>query len=428
MKLDMDPIVLLSLFSLHALSLSVMCRLKYSPKATAFIWGVVCVFCVGLSLLCKALFPDIWISSTYSVTILLFYFCCTFLVDESPSQTIFLFLLYAFVFMAICILSECLVCLFHVQTHNFPAILIRRGLQVAVLLCYVKWIKRNFDASRNKLEGGWWCLNLTAVMIQVFEAILFSKIMAGKPGIYQWILVLMLLLLFVMVYWVIFRTIGLMQKAAEKEESEQREHFLRRQMEMMKERDADARRIRHDARHHNLLLADYAENGQLLEIRNYLKQQETEFRQTSAFLFCENNAINSILSSYYRKAENVGISMDIHAEAAQDIGVREIDLTAILGNLLENAVKGCFFLQYVKKEIYVRIRTKSRKLVIVVENPCDETLVFHIDGDTKEKRAGTGIQSILRSVRIYNGEIDFQAKDGLFRACILLNLKNAKNP
>lgn len=428
MSLDMDPIVLLSLFSLHALSLSVMCRLKYSPKVTAFIWGVVCVFCVGLSLLCQALFSDIWISFAYSVTILLFYFCCAFLVDESPSQTIFLFLLYAFAFMAICILSECLVCLFHVQAHNLAAILIRRGLQVVILLCYIKWIKRKFDASRSKLEGGWWCLNLTAAMIQAFEAILFMKIMAEKLEIYQWFLVLMLLLLFVMVYWVIFRTIGLMRTAAEKEESEQREHFLRRQMEMMKERDTEARRIRHDARHHNLLLADYAENGQLLKIRDYLKQQEMEYRQSSAFVFCENSAVNSILSAYCRKAENVGISMEIHAEAAQDIGVREIDLTAILGNLLENAVNGCLLSQCVKNEIHVRIRTKSKKFVIVVENSCDETLVFHMDGNTKEKKIGIGIQSILHSARIYNGETDFQAKDGLFRACVLLNLKKAKNP
>ena len=58
-------------------------------------------------------------------------------------------------------------------------------------------------------------------------------------------------------------------------------------------------------------------------------------------------------------------------------------------------------------KINVSMHIKSGKLAIIVENTCNEEVYFE-EGIPKSKyKEGIGIQSILRSVNIYHGEIGF---------------------
>lgn len=56
--------------------------------------------------------------------------------------------------------------------------------------------------------------------------------------------------------------------------------------------------------------------------------------------FCGNKTVNSILSAYTQKAKQAGIRMTVEAAVKQDVGIKDIDFTAILGNAMENAVHG----------------------------------------------------------------------------------------
>lgn len=62
----------------------------------------------------------------------------------------------------------------------------------------------------------------------------------------------LLIIVLLAVYAVFFNSIHLMHIAAEKQRVELQSQFLLRQVETMKESVLEARRIRHDARHHDL--------------------------------------------------------------------------------------------------------------------------------------------------------------------------------
>ena len=158
------------------------------------------------------------------------------------------------------------------------------------------------------------------------------------------------------------------------------------------------------------------------ELVQYLDEQEAEQRRGAKLKFCENRAINSILVSYVSKAEEQGISTSVQADVKQDTGIRDMDLTAILGNLMENAVNGCLTSRKAERRIEVRIHTRSGKLVFTVRNSCSNDLRFQGEKAQVNIRTGTGIQSILRSARIYNGEADFQGENGVFVSRVLVNL------
>ena len=78
--------------------------------------------------------------------------------------------------------------------------------------------------------------------------------------------------------------------------------LLERNMEILEESLESGRRIRHDARHHNAVIAEYLRRGQKDELLAYLKEYERELDIRTPENICSNTAVNNILSAYTRRA------------------------------------------------------------------------------------------------------------------------------
>ena len=79
------------------------------------------------------------------------------------------------------------------------------------------------------------------------------------------------------------------------------------------------RRIRHDARHHNAVIAEYVRRGQQEELLQYLKEYEEEITQGIPEMICANTAVNNILAAYTRKARNEGIKVMLDAQVGRNL-------------------------------------------------------------------------------------------------------------
>ena len=99
--------------------------------------------------------------------------------------------------------------------------------------------------------------------------------------------------------------------------------------------------------------------------------------------------------------------------------VRDIDLIALLGNLLENALHGCQ--KSGKENTYIKIQThlKNKKFVIICDNICSDNLEL-ADGLPAGK--GIGISSILTACQKYDGNLNYRVEDGICSVCAVLNL------
>lgn len=186
----------------------------------------------------------------------------------------------------------------------------------------------------------------------------------------------------------------------------------------------ETRRIRHDIRHHNLLIAQYAEKGQVDELLQYLGEYEKASDIHLEQVYCENLAANNILCAYVRKAKKLGFEVRLNVALEQDIGIKDIDLVAILANLMENAIHGCIQSEKSKPFIELNIGRKASKLVIYARNTAGGDIQFE-NGIPKPKTGdGIGVSSILSSAKRYGSEYDFSLENGVF-SCQLL-LKSAK--
>ena len=208
---------------------------------------------------------------------------------------------------------------------------------------------------------------------------------------------------------------------AEKELLEVNEQLLHQQMELMRESEKEAARIRHDARHHVLLIKEYVQKGELEELLVYLNQYGEDIENYKSRDLCQNRAVNSILSAYDRKAKHQNIEVRIDVKLSEGLAIRDIDWIAILANLFENAIHGCTDSGASEKHISIYIAQKRNKVIIQCCN-ASGPVIFEKGLPQSGTGGGMGVFSIRKAVLRYGGETDFAVENGQFVTRILLNL------
>ena len=209
---------------------------------------------------------------------------------------------------------------------------------------------------------------------------------------------------------------------AEKELLEVNEQLLHQQMDLMRESKIEAARIRHDVRHHTLLIREYVQKREYGQLLAYLTQYDEDVEKWEAKDISRNLAVNSILLAYAKKArrQNIQVTMDIRL--GENLPVRDIDWIAILANMFENAIHGCAGSGQAQQEIDIYISQKKNKVIIQCQNTSSKEVVFRKGLPQSDKGGGVGVTSIIKAVSRYEGVTDFSVQDGMFITRILLNL------
>ena len=209
---------------------------------------------------------------------------------------------------------------------------------------------------------------------------------------------------------------------AEKELLEVNEQLLHQQMDLMRESELEAARIRHDVRHHTLLIEEYVRKGEYEELLSYLAQYGEGIEKRKVSNISKNRAVNSILSAYAKKARSHNIQVAMDVRVAEELPIRDIDWVAILANMFENAIHGCIGSGLVQQAINIYIAQKRNKVIIQCRNTSMEEVIFRKGLPQSEKGGGIGVRSIIKAASNYEGETDFALEDGQFVTRILLNL------
>lgn len=201
--------------------------------------------------------------------------------------------------------------------------------------------------------------------------------------------------------------------------------FLERQMEILEESVESGKRLRHDIRHHNTVIAECARRGQTEELLQYLQEYDRETEQGMPEAICANTAVNNMLSAYTRKAEDEQIEVRLDVELGKDSEIPSVDLVAILANVYENAIHACVEVKKCMEgqECFIHLMLKKRKnkLIISCSNTCRKEAVFKNGKPESKFTGGIGISSIIRTAEKYGGEYDFKNEDGVFIFRLIMN-------
>jgi Tfp pilus assembly protein PilV len=305
------------------------------------------------------------------------------------------------------------------QLHWAFTILIHSLLLSAMITYFLRYVCPLCRAASKNITTGWALLifvnivfMITIVLSSVFPVRLTNF---GDPAVITFIFLSVSILA---VYPVIFSNINSMSEAATKRETERQNKLLLAQIEVETAQLAADSQARHDRRHHNLVMLEFANNNDIESVREYLKKLvESESRIFGEPRYCENRMINTVLSVYERRAQESGISVRISVNAGRDLAVSPQDLVIVIANLFENAIHAVQKLENKESCIKVFIKEHVCRLVIKVENPCRDDLSFD------ETCYGVGICSVIAAANKYNGMFDFNAENGIFSAKVSLNLE-----
>ena len=202
-----------------------------------------------------------------------------------------------------------------------------------------------------------------------------------------------------------------------KREVETQNRLLIAQIETENAQIAADSQLRHDRRHHNLVMLEYAANNDIESVREYLRSLVDSDSDTHSELrHCENMTVNTVLTVYERRANEEGIEVNISAKVSRDLLVMPQDLVIVIANLFENAIHATSKLKLKHKCIDIYVKESAQRLLVIVENPCRVGIAFD------ETLFGVGIHSVISTTEKYEGMYDITAEDGVFTAKISLNL------
>ena len=394
--------------------------LKYSKKKTFTIWGIWIAIQTGLLSYTEFVLTS-WVLKFFVGFVLsligqyIIFFATT---KGRFAQRVFTMLTYSIFF--------CITMTFFIVTkgtfgdlHPILTAFIQALALLAILLYFLRYVCPLCNTASRNITTGW--APLIFVNIVFLFTVIFSSIFPVRLTKFSdpaFITFVFISISIFSVYPVIFSSINSLSEAALKREVETQNKLLLAQIEAENIQLLADSRARHDRRHHDLVMLEFANNNDIESVREYLENLvESENKVWGEVRYCDNMTANTVLTAYEKKAKEKGISVKISANVSRDIDILPQDLVIVIANLFENAINATAKLKNKNKFIDISIKENSNRLLIKMENPCKGNLVFD------ESCFGIGISSVVETAKKYDGMYDFSAENGVFSAKISLNLR-----
>ena len=209
---------------------------------------------------------------------------------------------------------------------------------------------------------------------------------------------------------------------------EQNREILEVQMQGIKKHAEDTKRNAEEVRRiwqdtHRMLsgIAALAREGNAEAILSFVAESSALDPLTAPAHYCSDPILNATLTAYLSRAENSGITIDLHLAIPEILPVDSAELSICFANALENAIKACEELPRNERKIILRCIHKPA-FMFEIENPYKGRITFGRNGLPISTKTGHGLgtRSIMAFCEKHNAFYDFSAEGGWFRVMITL--------
>lgn len=229
-----------------------------------------------------------------------------------------------------------------------------------------------------------------------------------------------------LVYYVVIQLSNELAKNLELEKQQHYRDIEQLEYQLLEERIEDARRARHDMRHHIIVMSKYLESKEYDKLQTYLNDYHQSLPSDRAIAFCQHRTINSLLLHFAHMAQENEVDFQAQVSLPNDLTVSDVDISVLLGNLLENAMSACMEQKEGTRQIIVRGNSDANSLFFTIDNTCENDIKKDSKGhfvSTKKGGSGLGLQSSEHIVNRYDGVFSAEKRDNMFFVSFMLNLK-----
>lgn len=178
---------------------------------------------------------------------------------------------------------------------------------------------------------------------------------------------------------------------------------------------------RHD--YHNHIQALLALVGDDERTRDYLWKLNKDLTEVDTVVKTGNVTVDAILNSKLTLIKSKDIPVDAVAKVPDDLKISEIDLCAIIGNLLDNAIEAVLPLPPEARFIRIYIGMLKSQLYISVTNSTasEPRKIGEKYVSTKGEGRGVGLMRVDSIARRNGGTVNRQNESGVFATEVLLD-------
>jgi hypothetical protein len=216
-----------------------------------------------------------------------------------------------------------------------------------------------------------------------------------------------------------------MQRAQKMERLYLKSQLEKRHLDQLKKADEERKRLLHDINKYIRAAASCFSAKNIEEAKIIFDKLNIKIQSTNVMEYSTSHILNAILTERIRAAEEIGVKISVRIEPEVDFDfLDEIDMIAILGNLLDNAYEAAAPL-YAGGVIDVRVFTENNGhfLIVNIDNNF-KTEPVHKSGRYLTRKMdkgnhGIGIHTVEQIVKRYKGRMIIKVEGNTFKVTII---------
>lgn len=195
----------------------------------------------------------------------------------------------------------------------------------------------------------------------------------------------------------------------------------RQHLEEVRSIHQEMRGYKHDFHHHLQTLKGQLETGEMERALAYIEQLDDHLMNVDTLLKTGNVSLDAILSAKIAQAKAEGITVTIKANVPDNLLITDLELSIIVGNLLDNAIEAC---RKAAGEKFIRIfiGMKGKMLYFSMLNSAGEKKqkVGFLFPSHKSGAHGFGLRRAEAILEEHGGWCKYNSEDGAFTSEFLV--------
>lgn len=199
----------------------------------------------------------------------------------------------------------------------------------------------------------------------------------------------------------------------------------KRELGLMKVSLQSVSSVKHDLVNHLGSLRTLIEKGEGEGAVRYIDRLLEETKQMQTFVNTGNISVDSILNFKIEEAVQNNIVVVREFKIPSDLELEGYDMSVILGNLMDNAIRAVSKLKRDERKIYLEMRFDRGRLLITVKNHFQGELKYLGENclkstKTEPEKHGIGLANIQKVVDRYQGSMSIGIQNQEFEVNIIL--------
>ncbi len=188
---------------------------------------------------------------------------------------------------------------------------------------------------------------------------------------------------------------------------------------------------RHDYRNHIQTMKAYAQNGNMQAVLRYLDMLDKDLKTVDTVIKTGNPMTDAILNSKITLARDKNIEVRADANISCVLGISELELCSIIGNLFDNAIEASMKLPESERLIRVYMEVKEAEQLYIsftnftASKKLEKRLGRYVS--TKGRDHGLGLERIDTIVSRLGGYVSRNSEEGAFTTEILIPIAPLKS-